>query len=147
MKKTYLTPHIKREISKVVNFLLKKYRNSDPFFIARELGIEYRFINFTRELLAFSERSSCKDLGTIYLNNNLGKYEQKLLCAHELAHLCLHVDDDSNLFDKDIDPQKEAEANYFVALLLPHVFINVNINAMSDEEINNYILHKINPFE
>lgn len=147
MKKNYLTPQVKNEISKVVNFLLKKYRNSDPFSIAKGLGIEYRLINFSKELLALSVRSSREDFGTIYLNSNLGKYEQKILCAHELAHLCLHVDDQNNLFDKNIDPQKEAEANYFVALLLPHIFVNVNANAMSDEEINDYILHKINPLE
>lgn len=130
-------------IKNVFNDICKKVKNVTPFYIAKAFGIKCCFVNFNNDLLAFSERSSSEDKGTIYINSNLGPYAQEVLCGHELGHLFLHSNDDSNLFDCEIDPVKECEANYFATLILPHIVINKNIHEMSVKAFNRYISQKI----
>lgn len=140
-----LNPNKEEYIEKVYHDICEKVKNKTPFYIAKVFGIKCCLVDFNDDLLAFSERSSNNDKGTIYINSNLGPYAQEILCGHELGHLFLHSDDDSNLFDCEIDSVKECEANYFATLLLPHIAINKNIHSMSAKAFNRYISQKINP--
>lgn len=135
----------KEYIEKVHCDICKKVKNMTPFYIAQASGIKCCRVKFNDELVAFSERSSSEDKGTIYINSNLGPYAREIVCGHELGHLFLHSDDDINLFDCKVDdPVKECEANYFATLILPHIVLNVDIHSMSVCEFNRYILQKIN---
>lgn len=137
----------KKHISNVVFSLFKQYRNRNPFFIANSLGITCRFVDFNPELPAVSSRLSETDKGTIYINNNFtSSYAKKILCAHELGHLCLHKNDDLNLFDCKTSPIKEYEANYFAVLLLPQIIVNTDISKMSVETFNDYMSNKVLTF-
>lgn len=140
-----LDSDIKTNIANLVESILKQYRNRNPFFLARELGIQYCFVNLNNEADAFSVRSSSEDRGTIYIDSNLGSYTKKILCAHELGHLCLHGNDDSNLFDGEINPTKEYEANYFAVCLLPQIAATEDLENMSVEELNDFIAYKVRP--
>lgn len=136
-----------REICKVVNTLLNKYHNRDPFYIARNMGVEYTFLDFNYELSAFSERRNAKDKGRIYINRKYGTYARKILCAHELGHLCLHGDYGDTFFDSDIEPEKEYEANYFVVMLMPYIITNKSILNLPIEKFNDYMVHRVNNAE
>lgn len=143
--KVLLDPKRKEYIEEKYHDVCKKVKNMTPFYIAKVYGIKCCRVDFNDDLLAFSERSSSEDKGTIYINSNLGPYAQELLCGHELGHLFLHSDDDINLFDcKMDDPVKECEANYFATLILPHTILNTDIHSMSVCAFNKYILQKIN---
>lgn len=135
---------IQQEIQEVIAVLLNKYHNRDPFYIARKIGIEYTFSNFDGKLPAFSERKDAKDKGRIYISKKYGMYARKILCAHELGHLCLHGEYDNTFFDSEIEPEKEYEANYFAAMLMPHIIINESILNFSVEKFNKYIEYKVN---
>lgn len=130
------------QISDIVTKLREHFRNRDPFFLARQLNIECVFCDLS-EILAFSERSSIDDPGTIYISNSLCLYSQKILCAHELGHLLLHKDDDNNLFSCEFNPLKEYEANYFAAHLLPQIIVYADITKMSVDEFNSYITSRV----
>lgn len=110
--------NVMKEISQIVKILEKKYGSKNPFYIAKRMGIEYSFPNFNGELLALSEKENDRDLGRMYISNNLGPYSQKIVATHELGHMLMH-DSGNNLFNKGIDPIKEFEANYFMFLFLP----------------------------
>lgn len=140
-----IDPKKEEYIDNVYLAICKKVKNLTPFNIAKAFGIKCCLVDFNNDLLAFSERSSSEDKGTIYINSNLGPYAQEVLCGHELGHLFLHSNDDSNLFDCEIDPVKECEANYFATLILPHIVINKDIHNMSATAFNRYISQKINP--
>jgi len=123
--------------------IVKKFHNRDPFFIAHSLGIEVTFLDFNQHISAFSERKDHFDRGRIYINRNLGHYMQKLLCAHELGHMLLHDVCETTFFDADIEPQKEYEANYFTAMLLPQLINNEDIWDYSMEAFNAYIASRV----
>lgn len=136
-------PKIQEEIEKIVCVLLKKFHNRDPFYIARCLGIEITFLDFNEYLPAFSERRNRYDRGRIYINKNFGTYTRKILCAHELGHLLLHDVCESTFFDSDIEPEKEYEANYFVALLMPQIILSENALDFPVETFNAYISRRV----
>ena len=133
-----------QEIRKIVHALLERYHNRDPFYIARKIGIECTFLDFNYELPAFSERKNAKDRGRIYINKKYGTYARKILCAHELGHICLHGDYGDIFFDSDIEPEKEYEANFFTVMLMPHIITNKNVLNFSVEKFNNYIARRVN---
>lgn len=138
-----IDPKTQQEIKSVVSMLLKKFHSCDPFYIAGSLGIEISYLDFNEYILAFSERKDIHDRGRIYINNNLGSYSKKLLCAHELGHLLLHDICESTFFDSDIEPLKEYEANYFTMMLIPQIFISENISDFSVETFNEYVKQRI----
>lgn len=135
-------------VANTVKKLLNICKNPNPFCIANVLGITCRFVKLNDDVLAFSEKSSNKDPGTIYIHNELNEYKQKILCAHELAHLCLkgHNINQFNLFfidEEDFNITQEYEANYFVTCLLPELFTSSNITKMTMEELNQYMSFRV----
>jgi len=136
-------PKVQQEIETVVSILMKKIHNRDPFYIAHYLGIEVTFSDFNENLYAFSERKDYYDRGRIYINKHLGSYVQKVLCSHELGHLLLHDVCEHSFFDSDIEPEKEYEANYFTAMLMPQIIINENVLDFPIEIFNEYITHRV----
>lgn len=138
---------VRQEIRRVIAVLIHKYHNRDPFYIARNIGIGYTFLDFDGELSAFSERRNAKDKGQIYINKKYGAYARKILCAHELGHLCLHGENGDTFFDSDIEPEKEYEANYFAAILMPQIIINKDILKFSIKTFNDYMVYKVNDAE
>ena len=136
-------PNVQQEIKSVVSMLIQKFHSRDPFYIAHSLGIELSFLDFNKDILAFSERKNTHDRGCIYINNKLGSYSKKLLCAHELGHLLLHDICENTFFDSDIEPLKEYEANYFTMTLTPQLFINESISDFSVETFNEYVTYRI----
>lgn len=140
----YANPDTQKEIQQVVSILLNKYHNRDPFAIARNMGVEYSFLNFENNLAAFSECKNDKDHGRIYINQKYGSYARKILCGHELGHLLLHREYGETFFDAEIEPEKEYEANYFVAMLLPYIITNDSILNFPMEAFNKYIAERVN---
>ena len=67
--------------------LASKYGVRDPFLISRQMGI----IIVTAPLVqmrGFQQRAKRRKF--IYINSNLDEQQQRLVCAHELAHHLLH---------------------------------------------------------
>ncbi len=132
-----------KKIEYIVECLKRTYRNSDPFYIARELGIRCNICQLTDDTPAFSAKETKDDPGTIFINSKLSLYSRKILCAHELGHLFFHDDYLELLFDPEINPVYEYEANYFAAMLLPQIAVDINIKKFTIEEFNEYIANKI----
>lgn len=132
-----------KKIEYIVCCLKEFYHNSDPFYIARELGVKCNICPLTADTPAFSAKETKDDPGTIFINSKLSLYSRKILCAHELGHLFFHDDYLELLFDPEINPVYEYEANYFAAMLLPQIAVDVNIKKFTIEEFNEYIANKI----
>lgn len=132
-----------KKIEYIANRLKKTYHNSDPFHIARELGVKCNICALTEGVPAFSMQETEDDPGTIFIDSKLSLYSKKILCAHELGHLFFHGDYLELLFDPEINPIYEYEANYFAAMLLPQILSNANIEDFSIHEFNEYIAEKI----
>lgn len=118
-------PKLLNDISNIVNVITEKFGSQNPFYIAKRLGIDYYFVDFNPDLLAFSEKESNEDPGRIYIAKDIGVAAQKFLGSHELGHILMH-ESGNNLFDQGIDPLREFQANYFTYLLMPQ-FGNSNI--------------------
>ena len=102
-----------RQLSEVVERLVRRCGTRDPFEIARQLGVEVLF---------------CQDFGSmkgmyrvvkrtrfIFLNRDLTPQMQRIVCAHELGHDQLHRDLAKNgalqefmLYDMTTKPEYEA---------------------------------------
>ena len=130
-------------IDNVANRLVKVYRNRDPFYIAKKLGVICTLCELTDDTPAFSARGTENDLGTIFINSKLSSYSRKILCAHELGHLFFHEEYREILFDPEINPKYEYEANYFAAKLMPQIVVNINFSNFSVQEFNDYIANKV----
>lgn len=107
---------MKSEIVKTVQNLVSEYGTNNPFELADALGIlimPSKAVNgCTMNLLGYP---------VIFLGENLNDYEQRYVCAHELAHNVLHdmkqyyLLMNSTFFSKD---KIEIEADTFAAELL-----------------------------
>ena len=107
-------------ITKVATALKEKFETRDPFKIASNLGISYRFGNLV----------SLKGFYTVILRNryivineNLDEISSKIVCAHEIGHDRFHrklglktFQEESCVSFKTSIP--EIEANCFSAQLL-----------------------------
>ena len=116
------------EINKKVASVIKKFRTTDPFEIARESGVMVRYSNEFKELKGLY--TIIKRRRVIILNDNLPLEKKKIVCAHELGHDMLHREfAKNNVFQEftlyDMTARPEYEANMFAAELL-----------ISDEEIH-----------
>ncbi len=101
--------------------LVRKHHTRDPFLLARKLGFHVRFIDSRRQ------KGFCRiylNNGFIFINQNMSPQMQRMTCAHELGHLCLHRDAltgkdfliDMEIFN--ITDRRELEANQFAAGIL-----------------------------
>ena len=111
-----------RDVFTLPRKLVRKHKTSDPFELAKRLGIIVKFrSDFVRQ-----RGASVIILGNriIFINANLSDQMQRMVCAHELGHLLLHRAAygkaawvlNHELFD--IRNQLEYEANVFAANLL-----------------------------
>lgn len=111
-----------RDVFTLPQKLVRKHKTSDPFELAKRLGIIVKFrSDFVRQ-----RGASVIILGNriIFINANLSEQMQRMVCAHELGHLLLHRAAygkaawilNHELFD--IRNQLEYEANVFAANLL-----------------------------
>ena len=108
--------------------LASKYGVRDPFLISQQMGI----IIVTAPLVqmrGFQQRAKRRKL--IYINSNLDEQQQRLVCAHELAHHLLHRGMNRIFMDhstKMVTAKFEIEANRFAVCLL-----------YSDEELQPFL--------
>ena len=114
-----------KQIKRLVSYYCEKFNTRNPFEIADHLGILYQIGNIGC--------SGCymflKNHRYIFLNQALGKREQKMVMAHELGHAVLHSKQNSYFIRNKtllLNSKTENEANLFAAHLL-----------ISDEDIKN----------
>lgn len=75
------------DLKRYTKKLIQKHQTSDPFQIAKELGITI----FQRELgnaRGFYKRILKRKY--IFVNSELNTLEKRVVCAHELGHALLH---------------------------------------------------------
>ena len=68
--------------------LRRKYGTSDPFIIAKQMGIEVRYINSFKQLKGMYTVIVRNRF--IFLNGNNSEEMNRVVCAHELGHDQLH---------------------------------------------------------
>ncbi|MBE6549018.1 MAG: ImmA/IrrE family metallo-endopeptidase [Ruminococcaceae bacterium] len=108
-------------VSKTVNTLTKKHGSHDPFELCDALGIRVRYMQLKKVKGFYFYQSRIR---TIVLNAELEEETQRILCAHELGHACLHSDMLINMRTlHGYEPHNaknasEYEANVFAAELL-----------------------------
>ncbi len=71
----------------VADGLARRHGTRDPFKIAREMGFIVIFAPLV-EMRGFQQKAKRRRL--IYINADLDEPQQRLVCAHELAHHLLH---------------------------------------------------------
>lgn len=102
----------------IADGLARKYDTRDPFIIAREMG----FIVILAPLIqmrGFQQRAKRRRF--IYINSELDEQQQRLVCAHELAHHLLHRGMNRIFMDQStyvVTQKYENEANQFALELL-----------------------------
>ena len=102
----------------IADGLARKHGTRDPFRIAREMGFIVIFAPLV-EMRGFQQRAKRRRL--IYINSDLDELQQRLVCAHELAHHLIHKGMNRIFMDRntDIVTQKyENQANRFAAELI-----------------------------
>lgn len=108
-----------REVLTRADKLIAKYKNRDPFRIAKQCGIEL-IIKELGALKGFYKVIYRNPF--IFLNKSLTRSEARLVCAHELGHHVLHREfaafgfEETSLFSPA--SRREYEANLFAAELL-----------------------------
>lgn len=100
---------------------MNRYDTRDPFHIASKLGVEIIHTNTLKSLKGMYR--VIKRNRFIILNSNNSHKMNRIVCAHELGHDCLHRDyAKKNVLKEfmlyDISTRQEYEANVFAAALL-----------------------------
>lgn len=112
----------------VADGLARKHGTRDPFTIANELGFIVVFAPLV-DMRGFQQ--SVKRRRLIYINDELDEQQQRLVCAHELAHHLLHRGMNRIFMDQStriVTQRYENEANRFAVDLL-----------YSDDELQPYL--------
>lgn len=114
-------------VKEVVANLITKFGTRDPYELAD--GLNLLIIEQPMHTLVKGFYQYYKRNGLIYINSNLEKREQRVVCSHELGHAVLHTKMNLVFLEKHTLYSKnpfEIEANKFAAeLLLPdNVFDN-----------------------
>lgn len=116
------------DLKELVRKLIAKHETRDPFRIADEMG----FITICTPLVEMRGfQQSAKRRRFIYINSKLDEQQQRLVCAHELAHHILHRDMNRMFMDRCtymVSGKYENEANRFAVCLL-----------YSDEELQPFL--------
>ncbi len=120
------------DVSKKAAEIIRKYCTKNPFEIAREMNINILYedlgsINGYFDII-------CR-IKSIHINNRLNEQEQHFTCAHELAHIVLHLETNTAfLLENTYFPinKNEIEANIFAMMLL-----------ITDDILNNSTLQNI----
>ena len=110
------------DIIKRARQLVRYSETSDPFRIARDIGIEVHYENLGKQkgMYAFIKRNRF-----IVINNQLDERTQRIVCAHELGHDQFHRELAKNKWLQEfmiynMGQRTEYEANVFASeVLLP----------------------------
>lgn len=118
-------------IPKQAHSLISRYKTSDPFQLAENLGINMMWADDLKKLKGMFLQ--IEGNGYIIINSKLDKDKAKIVCAHELGHFVLHGSSSENLSMQeyelyDMSSVYEYEANIFAASLL-----------LDDDEVLQYI--------
>lgn len=115
-------------IKAIADGLVSKYGARDPFAISEQMG----FIVVLAPLVQMRGFQQCaKRRRLIYINSDLDEWQQRLVCAHELAHHLLHRGMNRIFMDHStgiVTEKFENEANRFAVCLV-----------YSDEELQPYL--------
>ena len=141
----------------IVNNLIAEYGTSDPFTIAKRLGISiiYRKLGTVNGFLkTFNVENTIHSF--IFINENLEDMEQYYTVAHELGHYILHPDTDINFLRKynasypkgRYEREADLFASYFIITdeemleidNLPYISKAYNLDYAICEERVRYIL-------
>lgn len=112
----------------IADGLARKYNTRNPFAIADELGFIVIFAPLI-DMRGFQQ--SAKRRRLIYINEELDEQQQRLVCAHELAHHLLHRGMNRIFMDQNtyiVTRRYENEANRFALELM-----------YDDEELQPYL--------
>lgn len=106
------------DLKKKVDSLVRKYKTRNPFEIIRGLNVILVRVPLvdTRGFYQYFQRNNI-----IYIDENLSRHEQMLVCAHELGHMFLHKKENAIFMDSrtHFNTYKcEIEANAFAMYLL-----------------------------
>ena len=132
-------------IIETVNNLIKIFETRDPFVIAEKIGVNLQYRIYGKNIKVYC--SNANGQINIIINSIYDKSAQKIICAHELGHAFLHVDQFDSVFSVPFKKYKidhiEYEANIFAAaLLLNKEDLDIEISKMSNYLImgifNNY---------
>lgn len=111
---------MKRDIKHIVAYYQKKIGTTDPFKIAKALGIEIIIgsIGSRCGCYMYLKHSKC-----IWLNENLEPHELEFVMAHELGHAIMHPKQNCYFIKHKtllLNSKTEIEANRFaLELLIP----------------------------
>lgn len=112
----------------IADGLARKHGTRDPFTIANEMGFIVVFAPLV-DMRGFQQMAKRRRL--IYINDELDEQQQRLVCAHELAHHLLHRGMNRIFMDQNtymVTQRFETEANRFAVDLI-----------YSDEELQPYL--------
>lgn len=112
------------EINEKVCCLIELYNTCSPFEICEKKGISVIFMDLPVSVEGFfvnSQEYKNKSYMSILINTSMPECEYEKICAHELAHVILHrnVNSETSKDNPSISLEKmEIEAEIFSALLL-----------------------------
>ena len=101
------------------NLLIQRYQTRNPFEIAKTRGIKIVYLDLGESLRGYYFASRRSKI--IHISTRLNKYEQRVVCAHELGHDILHPGINTQFqrnFTYQCTAKGENEANAFAAHLL-----------------------------
>lgn len=128
-------------IIETVNNLIKIFETRDPFIIAEKIGINLKFRIYGKNIKGYCNNADGQV--NIIINSTYDKQAQKIICAHELGHAFLHVDQFDSVFSVPFKKYKidrvEHEANIFAAALL----LNENDLDIEISKMSNYLIMEI----
>ena len=114
----------------------RKFNTSDPFKLARALGIEVMVCDIGSRLgcYMYLKRSKC-----IWINESLEGNERTFVMAHEVGHAILHPKENCYFLRNQtfLNTRIEQEANAFAAELL------ISDDAILEAKENNYTIDQL----
>lgn len=127
-------------IKQIVKNVLLKHGTRDPFEICEQLGykviLKQYNIDWKGEMIKLTNENII-----IYINSNLSKQAQYIVCAHELAHAQLHLNAGNHFNGGETLEQleMEREADMFTAYLL----LDEKEYDVKFENMNGYLLNNV----
>lgn len=106
-------------VGEVVNKLIRNYKTRNPFEIAERQNIHVMFANLPESVRGMAVKALKQRY--IVLNENMHRFMQRAVCAHELGHHNLHPGSSYRFIDEYslfLPGRFEREANEFAATLL-----------------------------
>lgn len=127
-------------MKQIVKNVLLKHGTRDPFEICERLGYKVMFKSYNPNWKGEMIKLTDEDI-LIYINSNLSKQAQYIICAHELAHAQLHSNAGNHFNGGETLEQleMEREADMFTAYLL----LDEKEYDLKFENMNGYLLNNI----